>query len=100
MKKRLISSILQFLLIVFLSSCGSQYGDLDGVTFVVSDGSPPLSGVSWSPTNNNEVLVQAPPLGKGKAEVCILDITTKKKNTLAKTSDGYLQSTGCLTGRV
>jgi Tol biopolymer transport system component len=88
MIERAVLAILQFFVLMCLGGCGSQYGTLDGVTFVVSKGSPPIDTVIWSPTHNNEVLVGAPPLGKGKAEVYILDITTKKKNMLAKTSDG------------
>lgn len=59
----------------------------DGVTFIASVGSPPADSIVWSPTEN-KILVTAGDVGMGRAQVYILDLSTKQKKVLVNIDYG------------
>ncbi len=75
-----------------LSACGGQYNGIEGATFISGLGNPPVDYISWSPINQNEVLVTASVLGRGRAEVYILSLLTNKKQILAQTELGDISA--------
>lgn len=66
---------------------GSSKPTEEGVTFISSVGSPPADSIVWSPTEN-KILGTAGDVGMGRAQVYILDLSTKKKKVLVNIDYG------------
>jgi Tol biopolymer transport system component len=68
------------MLIVFLPSCVNPGEMANGIVFVSTRGSnPTVQSISWSPIDENKVLIRAYETPMQPAEVFILDIQTGKK---------------------
>lgn len=79
-----------FSVFVLLTSCTSPLATLPGLHHVIGRGFPPINYIMWSPTSPSQVLITANTLRPGKSEVYVLDITTKKKTSLARTRQGQI----------
>lgn len=78
---------LTFGLLAGCNLLGSNKPTEDGVTFIASVGSPPADSIVWSPTEN-KILVTAGEVGMGRAQVYILDLSTKNKKVLVNVDYG------------
>lgn len=93
--KAFIAFCLSMSLLISCSSYKSNGQTYDkGITFVTSPGSPPVDSITWSSVNDNLISVTAGDIGKGRAEVYMLDLETGQKQVIAKTDWGdFVSST-------
>jgi Tol biopolymer transport system component len=83
---------LLFIACANLAACNSnkQYENLNGITYLIPEGNPPAENLVWSPTDTNKILITSSGIGSGPSNVYILDVNSKKIQTLAETQYGNL----------
>lgn len=86
-KSLLVMSVIAFSLsISIVASCSTLKNSGIGITFVAPRGTIPAQRFSWSPTDQNKILVVGYESGMTAGEIYILDLATGQKNILVERS--------------